>query len=374
MSYSGFLTTTDYELSELQARLTNLCDVKHTLEHIIKTYPDQTKVSQFVVDNLQDQINHAALSEFPLALALESDDSDLVLVGKNVGKALAVIIKTIWKVIVRILELLKKFWDEKLSLFKQRERDAATYQSHLAVMLSEYENNEPEITTRPIMTPIYNIVEEKFIDVSVNAIAAKAVMVAYDPELLNQVIYTGLVNILDSIRRNTFKPEDVTSLKKGLIYNLVEKYDLTFRDNDNDSAFISMDMPNVYLEFELLDLRFMSAPRMKVKAKKIGLPNKATGIKPSDAQVMVGTAKTIFESAVKDNSTVDLNRSMSAIADQIKKLDSDQPMVEDALRAITTYVNFAVDFSKSVAELKYDVGVAILSYVRASEAQWVKRI
>jgi hypothetical protein len=55
----------------------------------------------------------------------------------------------------------------------------------------------------------------------------KAVMVAYDPELLNQVIYTGLVNILDSIRRNTFKPEDVTSLKKGLIY---EVDDVVFRE------------------------------------------------------------------------------------------------------------------------------------------------
>ena len=55
MSYPGFLTSTDYELAELQARLINLCDVKQTLEKIIKTYPDQTKISPFIAENIQDQ-------------------------------------------------------------------------------------------------------------------------------------------------------------------------------------------------------------------------------------------------------------------------------------------------------------------------------
>lgn len=365
------------ELDTLELHLEESLRIYNTIQthrHTFKDKPMNEVDRQFVVDDINNNLANFVIEEDAISLesyghddAIEATGRDLMEIAKRVGKA-------ILKILDRMLDVAKRFFNKRLSMAAIREREAKRAMEEITKLMPDLQDEAKRFTPTTVAAVLFDKNTGNLFSSAELSSLARDLKDNLNPTTLqSQTGITGS-NLMDLSLKTPLLKEDLKQVHDQWWTSVMQAYDMKQRETPSGIVASKRvnDLPIVFKLETTEDNE--KPPTAKLEMMELPSIKDVDGLTPSDAIIALTSVRQILNVAKEVNDIVPFERSfktlMGRVKDQMRRPAENTELI---LNQLPKWNSLGIQASRKMSDYQYRVALGIMSYVASSRKTWTVR-
>ncbi len=291
---------------------------------------------------------------------------------ENWKEKTGIVIKAILRLAEKIMDGLRGFWREKISLAARLERRGRDKVSQYITDVRLKEDVRPEIQVTRSMRYAFNLDKEAFMSPTDLAVHAMALEDILNPKPFVAAVEYAIRSIESNIVKGDTGRDAMRAIQDDFWKRLVAegKLPTALRGSQEYASITVSGSPNILSLVR--DIDGYQPPKITLLRSRFKLPTKAEGYSPTEASAVVAQLVNLAYVSKEESNVLGLTKELKKLKARIKEQSVDKAVAEE-LKAIPSWINTAVTFVRKTTDYRLQFCEGMFEYIEASESAWVDK-